>query len=198
MATTVHGQLALPAAGPSNPVKAFGGYLDAVNSAIRALVAQFEEQRLVQARQDALTQPEIDAAVEGILEKLPTYENAQDVVRSSVEKSLEAMVLNMVCLTAIWSSLECTGLMCLLQPSLVSGPWEDDKQHFLLYHDALDVMVNITQRQLVDPNLAMQTLEYLFEAMSVHKADQLFTYLETRRGLLTKVRATFGRVSGFH
>jgi hypothetical protein len=90
----------LPAAGPSNPVKAFGGYLDAVNAAIRSLVAQFEEQRLSQGRQDALTQPEIDAAVEGILEKLPVYENAQDVVRSSLEKSLEAMVLNMVSLAA--------------------------------------------------------------------------------------------------
>lgn len=86
----------LPTAGPSNPVKAFGGYLDAVNAAIRSLVAQFEEKRLAQGRQDALTQPEVDAAVEGILEKLPAYENAQDVVRSSLEKSLEAMVLNLV------------------------------------------------------------------------------------------------------
>lgn len=86
----------LPAAGPSNPVKAFGGYLDAINAAIRSLVTQFEEQRLVQGRTDALSQSEIDAAVEGILEKLPSYENAQEVVRSSLEKSLEAMVLNMV------------------------------------------------------------------------------------------------------
>lgn len=178
---------ALPTAGPSNPVKAFGGYLDAVNSAIRSLVAQFEEQRLVQGRKDASTQPEIDAAVEGILEKLPAYENAQDVVRSSLEKSLEAMVLNMVSLLET-AAAYMVGLTPSFQPALVSGHWEDDSQHFLLYHDALDVMTNIIQRQLVDPNLAMQTLEYLFEAMSVHKADQLFTYLETRRGLLTKVR----------
>lgn len=156
----------LPAAGPSNPVKAFGGYLDAVNAAIRGVVAQFEEHRLVQGRQAALSQLEIDAAVDSILEQLPVYENTHEVVRSSLEKSLEAMVLNM--------------------PSLLNGAWKDDRQHFLLYHDALDVMVNAIQRQLVDPNLAMQTLEYLFEAMSVHKADQLFTYLETRRGLLTK------------
>lgn len=97
MAAVLAGSRALPAAGPSNPVKAFGGYLDAVNSAIRSLIASLEEQRLVQGRKNALSQPEIDAAVEGILEKLPAYDNAQEVVRASLEKSLEAMVLNMVC-----------------------------------------------------------------------------------------------------
>jgi hypothetical protein len=66
-------------------------------------------------------------------------------------------------------------------------PWTDDEQHFQLYHDTLDVMVEIIQRQLVDTNLAMQTLEYLFEAQPVHKADQLFLYLESRREVLTKV-----------
>jgi hypothetical protein len=90
------GQTALPVAGPSNPVKAFGGYLDALNGAIRSLVADLEEQRIARGRQEALSQQEIDRAVEGILEKLPAYENAQDVVRASLEKSLEAMVLNLV------------------------------------------------------------------------------------------------------
>ncbi|KAK9895538.1 hypothetical protein P389DRAFT_197594 [Cystobasidium minutum MCA 4210] len=166
MAIVLQGPTSLPTAGPSNPVKAFGGYLEAVNSAIRSLVANLEEQRLVQDRKDALSQQEIDAAVESVLEKLPAYDNAQEVVRTALEKSLEAMVLNM--------------------PSLVNSPWKDDEAHFLLYHDALDIMVNITERQIVDGNLPMLTLEYLFEAMPVHKADQLFTYLETRRQLLTK------------
>lgn len=188
MAAVQRRQEPLPAAGPSNPVKAFGGYLEAVNSAIRTLVAAFEEQRLVQNRQDALTQHEIDVAVEAILEQLPAYDNGQEVVRSSLEKSLEAMVLNMVRCTPARSSLPRALLRLSEQPSLISGQWADDSQHFLLYYDALDIMLNVMERQLVDGGLAMQTLEYLFEAMPIHKADLLFAYLETRRQLLTKVR----------
>lgn len=185
----------LPAAGPSNPVKAFGGYLEALNAAIRHLVHTLEHQRLDVRKQEPLALQEITAAADSILDKLPTYENAPDVVRVALEKALEAMVLNLVGginghLRGSLLEAFVTNVLSLFQPELTSGPWVDDDQHFLLYHDTLDVMVEIVERQLVDNTLAMQTIEYLFEAQTVHKAEQLFTYLETRSEVLMKVSRT--------
>jgi hypothetical protein len=84
-------------AGPSNPVAAFSAYSSAVKRELQNLVSSFEERRIGRSETAALTQAELDGLVDGILERLPTYENAQDVTRVTLEKALENTVINLVC-----------------------------------------------------------------------------------------------------
>lgn len=199
-----------PTAGPSDPVKAFSLYATALNEGLQRLVQQFEQNRLVAGQKQDLSQEELDTVVDGLLERLPPYENAQEVTRVALEKALESAVVNLVrnSTTSIeqhskWTTNMDTQLMLPFstcpsasQPSLVSGEWHDDEAHFALYFDLLDVVVTIVNRQSIEAQSAMLLLEVLLEVQSVQNAERIFGYLESRKERLTKVGRMAARSAG--
>lgn len=83
-------------AGPSNLLKPLAAFEAALQREFEQLVQHLEHRRLVQGSQEPLSRADVDGLSDRLLDNLPAYEGAADIVKARLEKGLESAVLQLV------------------------------------------------------------------------------------------------------
>lgn len=95
--------------GLSSAIKTFENYTEVLRKELRSLAQRFEDRRVGRGDLVRLTDEELEATVDELLDRLPEYDNAMEVTRTALEKGLEATVL---CLVSRWTQSVCRCCCC--------------------------------------------------------------------------------------